>query len=76
VCAAIVERAHHNIYSSATNYTFDKGLVPVETANNTVIDVLGNNEFGNIIIIMNEFFIMGANPGDFARRGLCMFLPC
>ncbi|OWK72772.1 transposase [Flavobacteriaceae bacterium JJC] len=45
VRAGIVEKANHYLYSSAANYSFDKGLIDIETAENPVIDVLGKNEF-------------------------------
>ena len=45
VRAEIVEKANHYLYSSATNYSTDKGLVEVEIAENPVIDPLGKNEF-------------------------------
>ncbi len=45
VRAGIVEKAHQYLYSSASNYSFSKGLVEIENAENTVIDVLGKNEF-------------------------------
>jgi hypothetical protein len=40
VRAIIVEQASHYIYSSATNYVNDKGLIQIEKATNPVADVL------------------------------------
>lgn len=45
VRAGIVEKASHYLYSSASNYSFGKGLIDIEIAENPVIDVLGKNEF-------------------------------
>ncbi|MCC2590600.1 REP-associated tyrosine transposase [Chryseobacterium sp. MFBS3-17] len=45
VRAGLVEKANQYIYSSASNYSFGKGLVDIEIAENPVIDVLGKNEF-------------------------------
>ncbi|MBU8883965.1 transposase [Kaistella sp. DKR-2] len=45
VRAGIVEKANHYLYSSAANYSFDKGLIYIEIAENPVIDVLGKKEF-------------------------------
>ncbi len=43
--AGIVEKAQHYIYSSASNYANDKGLLKVELADNPIIDVTKKNEF-------------------------------
>ena len=45
VRAGIVEKSHHYLYSSASNYSFGKGILEIEIAENPVIDVLGKNEF-------------------------------
>ena len=45
VRAGIVEKAHHYLYSSASNYVFGKGLIDVELAENPVIDTTKTNEF-------------------------------
>lgn len=45
VSSGIVEKASHYLYSSASNYSFGKGLIEVKIAENLVIDVLGKNEF-------------------------------
>ncbi|REC70031.1 hypothetical protein DRF58_10965 [Epilithonimonas hispanica] len=48
LCAAgagIVEKAHHFIYSSASNYVNGKGLLEIELADNPIIDVTKKNEF-------------------------------
>ncbi|WP_369800517.1 hypothetical protein [Tenacibaculum sp. Bg11-29] len=42
VRAGIVEKASHYIYSSASNYVKNKGLVTIEIVDNPVIDVLKN----------------------------------
>lgn len=52
--AGIVEKAQHYIYSSASNYVNNKGLLNVELADNPIIDVTKKNEFWNIIIMMNN----------------------
>lgn len=43
--AGIVEKAQHYIYSSASNYVNNKGLLNVEMADNPIIDVIKKNEF-------------------------------
>ena len=43
--AGIVEKAQHYIYSSASNYVNNKGLLNVELAGNPIIDVTKKNEF-------------------------------
>lgn len=43
--AGIVEKAQHYIYSSASNYVNQKGLVKVELADNPIIDGTKKNEF-------------------------------
>jgi REP element-mobilizing transposase RayT len=45
VRAGIVEKASQYIYSSASNYVYDKGLVRIEKADNPIIDVLNSNNF-------------------------------
>src|SRR5690606_37262090 len=45
VRAGIVEKGNQYLYSSAGNYSFGKGLVDIEIAENPVVDVLGRNEF-------------------------------
>ena len=45
VRAGIVEKGNQYLYSSAGNYSFGKGLIDIEIAENPVIDVLGRNEF-------------------------------
>ncbi|MEZ7504435.1 transposase [Flavobacterium sp. Arc2] len=45
VRARIVEKASHYIYSSATNYVNDEGLIVIEKATNPVVDVLNPNAF-------------------------------
>ena len=45
VRAAIVEKASEYIYSSASNYVLDKGLLPIEKADNPIVDVLNPNAF-------------------------------
>lgn len=40
VRAGIVEKASHYIYSSASNYVHDTGLVTIEKADNLIVDVL------------------------------------
>lgn len=43
--AGIVEKAQYYIYSSASNYVNDKGLLKIELADNPIIDVAKKNEF-------------------------------
>jgi REP element-mobilizing transposase RayT len=45
VRAGIVEKASHYIYSSASNYVNDCGLLTIEKADNPVVDVLNLNSF-------------------------------
>ena len=45
VRAGIVEKASHYIYSSASNYVNDCGLLTIEKADNPVVDVLNLNNF-------------------------------
>ena len=45
VRAGIVEKASHYIYSSASNYINDSGLMPIEKADNPIVDVLNLNNF-------------------------------
>jgi REP element-mobilizing transposase RayT len=45
VRAGIVEKASQYIYSSASNYVYDKGLVRIEKAHNPIVDVLNSNNF-------------------------------
>ena len=45
VRAGIVEKGNQYLYSSAGNYSFGKGLIDIEIAENPVIDVLSRNEF-------------------------------
>jgi REP element-mobilizing transposase RayT len=45
VRAGIVEKASHYIYSSASNYVNDFGLLTIEKADNPVVDVLNLNNF-------------------------------
>ncbi|WP_371536143.1 hypothetical protein [Flavobacterium sp. Arc3] len=45
VRARIVEKASHYMYSSATNYVNDEGLILIEKATNPVVDVLDPNAF-------------------------------
>lgn len=40
VRAGIVEKASHYMYSSASNYVHDSGLITIEKADNPVVDVL------------------------------------
>lgn len=43
--AGLVDKAHHYLYSSASNYVLGNGLLDVELADNPVIDVTKKNEF-------------------------------
>lgn len=43
VRAGIVEKASHYVYSSASNYVNDTGLLKIEKADNPVVDVLNPN---------------------------------
>ena len=43
VRAGIVEKAPHYVYSSASNYVNDTGLLKIEKADNPVVDVLNPN---------------------------------
>ena len=45
VRAGIVEKASHYIYSSASNYVNDTGLITIEKVDNLVVDVLNLNNF-------------------------------
>ena len=45
VRAGIVEKTFHYIYSSASNYIYDTGLLKIEKTANPVIDVLKLNNF-------------------------------
>lgn len=45
VRAGIVEKTFHYVYSSASNYIYDTGLLKIEKAANPVIDVLNLNNF-------------------------------
>ncbi len=45
VRAGIVKKASHYIYSSASNYLNDCGLLTIEKADNPVVDVLNLNNF-------------------------------
>lgn len=43
VRAGLVEKASHFIYSSASNYVNDSGLIEIEKADNPVVDVMNLN---------------------------------
>ncbi|WP_158727777.1 MULTISPECIES: REP-associated tyrosine transposase [unclassified Flavobacterium] len=45
VRAGIVEKASHYVYSSASNYVSDSGLLKIEKADTPIIDVLNLNNF-------------------------------
>lgn len=45
VRAGIVEKASQYIYSSASNYVYDTGLLKIEKADNPIVDVLNPNAF-------------------------------
>ena len=45
VRACLVEKASHYIYSSASNYINDSGLLKIEKADNPIINVLDSNAF-------------------------------
>ena len=45
VRAGIVEKASHYVYSSASNYVSDSGLLNIEKANYPVVDALNLNNF-------------------------------
>ena len=45
VRAGIVEKASHYIYSSASNYVSDTGLLKIEKADNPIVDILNLNNF-------------------------------
>lgn len=45
VRAGLVEKASHYIYSSASNYVSDKGLLKIEKADMLIVDVLNLNNF-------------------------------
>jgi REP element-mobilizing transposase RayT len=45
VRAGIVEKATQYIYSSASNYVNDKGLLKIDKADNPIVDVLNPNSF-------------------------------
>ncbi|MEM0575518.1 REP-associated tyrosine transposase [Flavobacterium polysaccharolyticum] len=48
VRAGIVEKASHYVYSSASNYVNDTGLLKVEKADNPIVDVLNPNSVTKI----------------------------
>ncbi|MFD0862222.1 transposase [Sungkyunkwania multivorans] len=50
VRTGIVSKASHYLYSSASNYVNDEGLVDITKADNPVIDVHGNDKFWKSII--------------------------
>lgn len=43
VRAGLVEKASHYIYSSASNYVNDSGLIEIEKADNPIVDVMNLN---------------------------------
>lgn len=45
VRAGLVEKVSHYIYSSASNYINDSGLLKIEKADNSIINVLDSNAF-------------------------------
>ncbi|WP_369793034.1 hypothetical protein [Flavobacterium sp. 83] len=45
VRAGLVEKASQYIYSSASNYINDSGLLKIEKAHNPVVDILNLNAF-------------------------------
>lgn len=45
VRAGIVEKASHYIYSSASNYINNSGLIPIEKADNPIVAILNLNNF-------------------------------
>ncbi|MEN2398876.1 hypothetical protein GKZ90_0003775 [Flavobacterium sp. MC2016-06] len=45
VRAGIVEKASDYIYSSASNYVFDAGLIRIEKMDNPIVDVLQSWSF-------------------------------
>jgi REP element-mobilizing transposase RayT len=45
VRAGIVEKASHYVYSSASNYVSDSGLLKIEKADTPIIDILNLNNF-------------------------------
>ncbi len=45
VRSGIVEKASHYVYSSASNYVNDTGLLVIEKADNPIVDVLNMNSF-------------------------------
>lgn len=45
VRSGIVEKASHYVYSSASNYVNDTGLLIIEKADNPIVDVLNMNNF-------------------------------
>ncbi|WP_121966659.1 transposase [Myroides sp. N17-2] len=45
VRAGIVEKCHHYIYSSASNYVENKGLLDIELVDNPIVDVTKANQF-------------------------------
>lgn len=47
VRAGIVAKASEYIYSSASNYIIDEGILTVEKADNPVVDVIKNSSFSN-----------------------------
>lgn len=47
VRAGIVEKASHYLYSSASNYVNDKGILNIQKVDNPVVDVLNPSKFIN-----------------------------
>jgi hypothetical protein len=45
VRAGIVEKASHYVYSSASNYVSDSGLLKIEKADTSIVDVMNLNNF-------------------------------
>ena len=45
VRAGIVEKASHYVYSSASNYVSDSGLLKIEKADTLIVDVINLNNF-------------------------------
>ena len=43
--AGIVEKASHYVYSSASNYVSDSGLLKTEKADTPIVDVMNLNNF-------------------------------
>jgi hypothetical protein len=48
VRAGIVDKASHYLYSSASNYVNDKGIITITKVDNPVIDVLKPQSISNI----------------------------